>query len=183
MPHTVSPCPARRQRGVSAVEALIVVFVLALVIGLGAPSLRGQAQRQELIGVAAQLATDLQLARSEAVARNRSLRLTLKEDHGASCYLIHEGPVPACSCADVERRSCPVDGAIVHAVALGAASPVQLRSTVRSLVFDPVKGTVSPTATIRVESTNGQALHQVVSIVGRVRSCSPQGRVVGAPAC
>lgn len=183
MPSIVSPRILRRQRGVTAVESLIVVFVLAILIGVGAPSLHGQRERQELIGVAAQLETDVHLARSEAVARNRTVRLTLKEGGGASCYLIHEGTVPSCSCAEVERSACPVDGAVVRALVLPAGARVQLRSAVRSMVFDPLKGTVTPTATIKAESADGSALHQVVSITGRVRSCTPQGRVAGVAAC
>lgn len=180
------PTSSRRpstQRGVSAVEALIVVFVLAIIVGASAPSFDSLRQRQELFGVAAQLETDLQLARSEAVARNRSLRLTLKDTDGSTCYLIHEGPLPACSCAELERAACSVDGAIIRAAVWPAAGRVQVRANVRSMVFDPLKGTVTPTATIRAEARDGTALHQIVSVVGRVRSCSPQARVTGVPAC
>ena len=43
----------------------------------------------------------------------------------------------------------------------------------------PCKGTVTPTATLRVEARDGRAIHQVVNLLGRVRSCSPQGRIAG----
>lgn len=173
----------RTQRGVSAVEAMIVVSISAILVGASAPSFDTLRQRQELIGLAGQIETDLQFARSEAVSRNRSLRLTFGQTDGASCYLVHEGPIPSCTCADVERGACAVDGAIVRSLVQPSSGRVQVRANVRSLVFDPLRGTVTPTTTIRAESRNGDALHQVVSLVGRVRNCSPEGRVSGVPAC
>jgi type IV fimbrial biogenesis protein FimT len=71
----------------------------------------------------------------------------------------------------------------LHAVSFAAQGPVQVRSTTRSLTFDPVRGTVTPTATLRVEARDGRAIHQVVNLLGRVRSCSPLGRDAGERTC
>jgi type IV fimbrial biogenesis protein FimT len=51
------------------------------------------------------------------------------------------------------------------------------------MTFDPVKGTVTPTATLRVESKDGRALHQVVNLLGRIRTCSPGGKLPGEKTC
>jgi len=40
-----------------------------------------------------------------------------------------------------------------------------------------------PTATLRIEARDGRSVHQVVNLLGRVRSCSPQARVVEERAC
>jgi type IV fimbrial biogenesis protein FimT len=58
-----------------------------------------------------------------------------------------------------------------------------VRSASKSLTFDPVRGTVTPTATLRVEARDGKAIHQIVNLLGRVRSCSPQGLLAGERAC
>jgi type IV fimbrial biogenesis protein FimT len=173
----------RIQRGVSAVEAMIVVSITTILVGAGAPSLDTLRQRHELIGLAGQIETDLQFARSEAVSRNRALRLTFGRNDGASCYLVHEGPSPACTCGEIARDACSVDGAIVRTLVLPAPSRVHLSANVSRMAFDPLLGTVTPTATLRAESRDGAAVHQIVSLVGRVRACSPGGRVSGMPAC
>ena len=53
----------------------------------------------------------------------------------------------------------------------------------RALLFDAHKGTVTPTATLQVQAADGRAIHQVVNIMGRVRSCSPAGQLNGLPQC
>jgi type IV fimbrial biogenesis protein FimT len=176
---------ARRstQRGVTLIESLSVLTVLALALGVTAPSIEPLRQRIELLGAAAQLETDLQLARSQAVALNRTVHLTLRESSAGTCYLIHTGPAASCSCSPAEAARCGETGEVLRAVAFAADARVQIRSAVKSLTFDPVKGTVTPTATLRAEAKDGRALHQVVNLLGRVRTCSPAGALPGEKPC
>jgi type IV fimbrial biogenesis protein FimT len=67
-------------------------------------------------------------------------------------------------------------------VSYALSAGVQLRSNSGSILFDAVKGTVTPTATLRVTSSVG-ALHQVVNLMGRVRTCSPDGALAGYARC
>ena len=60
---------------------------------------------------------------------------------------------------------------------------VSLKTNVRSVLFDPVRGTSTPTATIQLKAASGMALHQVVNIMGRVRTCSPDPVVSGYKRC
>lgn len=173
-----------QQQGVSIIEAMIVLCVIALVAGVSAPSFESIRQRAELSGVAGQIETDVHFARSEAVARNRTLHLTLMEAaDGGNCYVVHEGPAPSCSCAQLERAACAGAADVVRAMVLPSAGRIRLSANVQALHFDPLRGTVTPTATLRAESADGLALHQVVSLVGRVRTCSPQARMAGVAAC
>lgn len=183
MTHARSSFESRRQHGVSLVEAMLVLVVIALAIGAGMPNVESLRQRAELLGVAAQIETDVHFARSEAVARNRTLRLTLKESQGGTCYLVHAGPVPNCDCGQVQQGTCAEAGEVHRAVAFPDSSRVQVRANARSMTFDPVKGTVTPTATIRAESRDGHALNQVVGLLGRVRTCSPQASMPGVVSC
>jgi type IV fimbrial biogenesis protein FimT len=172
------------QRGVSLVESMIVLFVLSIVIGTALPSLRSLGQRADVAGVAAQLETDVQFARSQARALNRTVRLSLLEAGGGTCYMVHTGAPGNCSCgAGQPAPACGGDSELLRAVVLDSKGDVQIRSASKAVTFDPLRGTVTPTATFRVEGRDGRAIHQVVNLLGRVRSCSPQGRSMGEAAC
>lgn len=181
--HTVRT-PARPQHGVTLIEAMSVLAILSIVVGTAAPGLHAFKQRADLTGTAAQLETDIQFARSQATALNHSVQLTLREAQGATCYMVHTGPAAQCQCGGTagDAASCSGDAALLRAVVLPAAGDVQVRSASKSIAFDPLKGTVTPTATLRVEARDGRAIHQVVNLLGRVRSCSPGGRADGGEA-
>lgn len=181
----IHPQPSRRssQRGVTLIETLSGLAVVSVTVGLAAPALDALRQRMELHGAAAQIETDLQFARSEAVARSRTVRMTLHESIGGSCTIVHTGPAAACSCAGAAGASCGAAGEVLRSMWLPADGRVRIRSAVRSVTFDPVKGTVTPTATLRIESRDGRALHQVVNLLGRVRTCSPGGKLPGERTC
>jgi type IV fimbrial biogenesis protein FimT len=171
------------QRGLTLIETLIGLAIVSVTLGLAAPGLDALRQRMELHGAAAQVETDVQFARSEAVARSRTVRMTLHESTGGSCYIVHTGPAAACSCGGAAGASCGASGEVLRSSSMPADGRVRIRSAVRSMTFDPVKGTVTPTATLRVESRDGRALHQVVNLLGRVRTCSPGGKLPGEKAC
>jgi type IV fimbrial biogenesis protein FimT len=52
-----------------------------------------------------------------------------------------------------------------------------------SMLFDADRGTVTPTGTLRLQLADGRAIHHVVNIMGRARTCSPRGAVPGHPPC
>ncbi len=60
----------RRARGLTMVEMMVVVAIAAVILTLTAPSMRDFLARQRVAAINAELVTDLQLARSEAIARN-----------------------------------------------------------------------------------------------------------------
>ena len=65
------------QHGVTLVEACVVVAITAVLASTAAPSLRGLIDTRRLERAATALATDIQFVRTEAVARNQPLRLSL----------------------------------------------------------------------------------------------------------
>lgn len=171
------------QRGLSLIETMSVLSIVSVAVGAAMPGLGSLRQKAELAGVAAQLETDVQFARAQAVAANRTVQLTLREAGGATCYIVHTGPAANCRCGGPEPAACGDDAELLRAASFAAPGPVQVRSTTRSLTFDPVRGTVTPTATLRVEARDGRAIHQIVNLLGRVRSCSPLGRDAGERTC
>jgi len=173
-----------QQRGITLIEAMSVVAILSIVCGTALPSFTSLRQRANLGGVAAQLETDVQFARSQAAAMSHPVRLTLRESAGATCYMVHTGPAAQCSCDGAAAiAACTGEAELLRSVSMAATGDVQVRSVSKSITFDPVKGTVTPTATLRVEARDGRAIHQVVNLLGRVRSCSPGGRLAGELAC
>jgi type IV fimbrial biogenesis protein FimT len=174
---------ARRQRGFSLVESLVGLATTAVVLGSAVPGF-GQARLQRHFdGAAAQLETDIHYARSGAVSANRTLRMSFQSDGAASCYIVHTGPADACRCGADGSAVCSDGHEAVRSVRFGSGGPVQLRPNVRSIVFDPTAGTRTPTGTLRLVAGDGRAVHLVVNVMGRVRSCSPAGAVPGYRAC
>ncbi|MFO1294734.1 MAG: GspH/FimT family pseudopilin [Rubrivivax sp.] len=177
-----SPLPRRRPAGFSLTESMAALAVSLVALGSAVPGFETARERRQLEGVAAQLETDLQLARSEAVALNRTVRIAFDADAAGACYIVHTGGAQQCRCG-ASGPECAADVAVLRHVRVAAAGGVTLSANVRSMVFAPLEGTVTPTATMRVAGGNGREIRQIINIMGRVRSCSPGARVGGLPAC
>jgi type IV fimbrial biogenesis protein FimT len=172
----------RPARGVTLVETLCVVSIIATSVGLAAPGFSGWRDQQALMGAAAELETDIQYARSQAVAMNTVVRLSVSTANGGSCYVVHTGPEDSCSCNAHDGAICTGSASVWREVTLPATGPVKLISRNVSIAFDPEHGTVTPATTFKLQASTGKTLHQVVNIMGRVRSCSPDN-APGVKAC
>lgn len=173
---------SRHARGLTLIELAIVVAIAAIVVAAAAPSFTALIDARRLDGAATRLAADLQLARSEAIARNRPLRLSLVAGDGATCWIVHSGSAADCSC-DAAAATCAGGARAIRSVVLPGDERVSVAGNVASIVFDPLHGTSTPTGTLRVVGARGAAVHHVVNVVGRVRSCSPGGAVAGYSPC
>lgn len=170
------------QTGFSLVETLAVIAIAGVLLGSALPVLDTMKHRQQLAGSAAQLETDLLLARSAAVAANQVLRMEFLSEEDQSCYVLHDGPARACTCGSEGVPTCDAGVSALRSVHFDAGHPVQLRSNVAAIAFDPVKGTVAPTASLRLAAPVGD-VQLVINVMGRVRSCSPDAAVPGLSAC
>ena len=131
-----------------------------------------------------QVSSDLQFARSEAVARNEGVVFSIQQLGGATCYVIHTGTSGQCECAgDGPPALCSGTARELKTVVLPGERRIRLQANVAALQFNPTRGTVSPTGTIKVTGPDGRAIHHVVNIMGRVRSCSPGSTMPGYKAC
>jgi len=182
-----NPKPPHRahlsQAGVTLVESLVAVAVMAVIVGSAVPGFESVRERRHLEGVAAQLETDIHHARMLAVAQNRSLRLSLHTGAAGSCYLIHTGAVDDCSCAVGQAPVCRAGAQSMRAEHQPAGERPQVTANVRSIVFDAIRGTSTPTGTFRILGREAKAVHLVVNIMGRVRACTPTPGLTGYPAC
>ncbi|MEK8048796.1 GspH/FimT family pseudopilin [Ideonella sp. DXS22W] len=170
------PLPRQTSRGLTMVELLCCLCISGLLLAGALPSLRDLRLRQTLDAVAAMLETDVQYARSLARATDRTVRLAVQATaDGGSCYVIHSGPAGACSCDASGAARCDEPAQLQRVQVQAATAGVRISTASRSLVFDAGKGTVTPTATFVVTDSEGRALHQIVNVLGRTRSCSPSG--------
>ena len=174
---------SHRQRGVSLFETCVVVAIVLIVTSVAAPPLTAFLDRQRLEGAATELAADLQYIRSEAVARNQPLRLSIYGPAGASCYVIHSGARADCVCDPSGPARCSGEAQALKTVQWPQADRIALSASVGSMLFDPIQGTTTPTGSLRVSDSHERTISHVVNIVGRVRSCTAQGSVPGYRAC
>lgn len=161
----------RRQRGVTLIEAATTLAIVSVLAGAALPSFDTARQRRHLEGAASVFETDIHLARSTAVSLGRPVRLDFQTGGGNACYVLHTGPRGDCDCLG-EQTVCSTVKPL-RSVRHAQSQAVAMASNSASLVFDDLAATVTPTATVRFTTANGEALHQVVNVMGRVRSCSP----------
>jgi len=162
----------RAQRGVTLVEAGVVLAIGAVTLGTVAPGFQRLVEKQKLEGAAAQLATDIQFTRAESVLRNEALRLAVQRQPWGSCYVIHSGAAGTCTCKADGIAECTVGARQLKAVAFAANDGLALESNVASIGFDPMHGTATPAGSIKITSRSGRAIEHVVNLMGRVRSCA-----------
>ena len=182
---TATPASARRQRGTSLIETMLVLVVAAISLGSAVPGFQQSRLHRHLDGAAAQLETDIQLTRSRAVAERRSLRMTFFQDPNGSCYVVHAGDADNCTCAASGVAQCSNGEEAARSVRYDNKHPVKLQTNVRSIVFSPNLGTSTPTGTIKLQTSPTHTVHAVVNVMGRVRHCVPDTAtaVKGYPAC
>lgn len=165
--------PRRRARGLTLIELMIVLAVLAVLGALALPSYGARAQRARLQGTAQMLATDVAQTRFEAARRGQPLYL---QSAGAGsdgwCWAI--ATTAGCPCG--QQQACELSHvAAADHPGVSLADPLDLR-------FDP-DGNAGSRAAVRLSSRGGETLRVEVSALGRARVCSETAARPGIPSC
>lgn len=179
----------QRNMGFTLVELLITLAILVILVTGAIPAMRDMIERQRLYHAAETLAADLRLFRSEALSRNQD-HITVTFAEGSDwCYGVAE---EACDCHALidEADSCtlPRNQTLYrftrHASAFSGIDLVRASFFQGSeLRFDGFRGLGQP-GTVTVANAAGQQLDIKVSLLGRVRICTPEGQPSGRyPAC
>lgn len=175
---TVADC-----RGFTLVEHLICICLIALLTMSGLAAMRNTLMTHALESSAALLETDLRYARSLALSADTNVRFQVQaQADGGTCYLVYSGSANSCTCSSAGVAQCTGNGQALRVAAQPVAKGVRVMHSGNALLFSAGKGTVSPTATLVVSDADGLAIHQVVNLMGRTRSCSPQ-RLAGLKTC
>lgn len=185
--------PPIASRGLTLVELLTVMVVLAILATVAAPSFRGMMIRQRVQGVHDQMLTDLQLARSEQAARagaSTQVAVTFGGNAQISCYTVHTVSAGvACDCTLAPGSACVPAGVVqeIKTVQVARAQGVSLSASSPSgsaVTFAPPQGTVTPTdLQITVQGDVSGQLRTRLSPVGSPSVCSPDGSMRGVPTC
>lgn len=198
--------------GFTLIELMIVVAVLGAIAALAMPSFRQMIVEERLRGVHAQLVTDLNFTRTEAVSRGRYIDFRVQRDAttGDSCYIIFERPGTGtnpgssgsiCNCfAAAGSRCSSITGLQeVRTVSLRAADGVQFSDmgvgSAPRISVEPRTGAIF----LKVEDLGGvmpqpfevqtrligsnAILRARMALSGQVTSCVPSGSTMKGSAC
>lgn len=203
----------QRARGFTLVELMITLLVAAVLLTLAAPSLYDFILLQRLKSINAQLVTDMQFARSEALSRTerRSGDPSKTVDvqvvfspaaNGAamSCYTIYAdngaSPKNMCDCTKATpAQRCPATSTTreIRTVQISTSTGVRLAvplNPIPEFSFLATTGAIRawPTdvpSTFTVESSldANRTLRTTIGLSGRPSVCSPGGGVSGVTPC
>ena len=196
---------AKRSRGFTLIEVLVVVALLVTILTLLAPSFNRLIVTSRLKSINAQLVADLQFARAEAAARNVPVWWTYRTSGSGpsllTCYTIYTSKIDGveCNCALGPGAACGVDQTEIKVVQVPVNTSIRLgiSSGEDSFAFDNVSGGIYNGTTDFTNATLGdflirafvsgdssRALNTLVSPAGRPSVCSAGStRIQGFPAC
>jgi type IV fimbrial biogenesis protein FimT len=202
---------AATRRGLTLVELLVVVAVLAILLVLAAPSMQDFILIQRLRGIHAQLVTDLQLARSEAMSSGLVVNFRVQTSSALpgsmSCYVLFNdtprnyavnGASSQCDCTQTEGNRCTQAGTReIRTVQIPTTRGVTLALPLfqtQAVAFDPSTGgmvllrseagVVSGSAfTVISAIDTARSLSAVVGLSGRPTVCKPTGSTLSEPSC
>jgi type IV fimbrial biogenesis protein FimT len=158
----------RSIRGVTLIEMLIGLAVLALLLGMGVPSFMVWMQNQQVRNAADAVLNGMQLARAEAIRRNKPVEFALGDKSGWVVRQVN----PA---AEIQRRSAEEGSANVNVTATPGGSYAVTFDAMGSRTengdaSNPIDSLefASP-----VSNSAIRKLQIVVSVAGTVRMCDP----------
>lgn len=161
-----------RALGLTLLETMIALALVALLASLALPSFGGAAERARLRFAAETLAADIGEARFEAARRGQPLHLDM---YTGSAWCWPVATEPGCGC-DAERAcQLKTERAADH----GGIRLLDAAST-RLEADGEAQSQPSPAV---FESTRGERLQVSLSPLGRARICAPGAGVPGYPAC
>ena len=199
----------RHSRGVTLIELMVVVSMIAVLLALAGPSFKRMIDMQRLRAVHNQIVTDLQFARSEALLRRVPVHIAVRPQSGSTgaCYVIFEDQnrtfpfSTACDCSQPAGSRCAnpngTDQATeIRTVQLDRSLGIDLSvPIVARHGYDSESGALlvragdsAATTFIRrfsIESflDSTRKFRAAVEYSGRVTTCAPSGSSVGSPAC
>jgi Tfp pilus assembly protein FimT len=162
-----------RTRGLTLLELMAVLGLIALLGGLALPSLAGSLQRHRLLATAQHLAADLSEARHEAARGGAPLHLTLQPGTGWCWAVVRSAD---CGCG----APAPCQLGRVHA----ADHPGVTLQQTTAVRIEPQGTAAAGTATVALlEGRGGAQLRVDLSALGRPRVCAPAAAFSGVAPC
>jgi len=187
----------RPQRGFNLIEVLVAIAVIGVLLSLGAPSLGEWLQNQQIRAATEAIVNGMQVARGEAIKRNRAVQLVLEPP--TSGWTVCEATVSPCDSTIlavpltaplvIQSRSpdegtssanvTPVSADLVTPATAVTFSP--LGSVVANFDASPILSradVVNSRLACRADSGPIRCLRVVVTGGGSIRMCDPTPGIV-----
>lgn len=180
-----------KQQGVTLIELMVTLAVLAVLVTLAAPSFAEFRERQALRGVADNLVATLGLAKEEAVKRDSWVRVDFKALGDGVCMgakLVTTAGDAGCDCTDTDAATA-CDVALFPEV---QSDLKRVRLTSGSIDFDADSGFVIDPKTATMAEFDGVGGLQLVTqreykvdfrvnALARPTVCTPSGATKSLP--
>lgn len=173
MKFSALPALHARRRGLTLIELMIGLAILAVLTSLAAPPFASWLARNRVKAAAANLVADLGEARHESSRRGAAMYLVFQPGAQA-CYAITLDPQAGCASASsaVLKR---VQASDMPGISIAEAD---------TFAFDGQSGTgLQPLSRVRLVSRQGDALQVKMTRLGRASICAPDGGFAGVPHC
>ena len=173
----------RNARGFTLVELCAGIGIGAALLGQAVPAMSKMQQQQKLRAQSELLASDLRLARSEAVRTMDPVYFRISGKGTQACYVLYTGVRNDCDCAGGRAVCRTPESAVIKAEWLPSRQAMTLSSNAETLEFQHRQGLVTQTGSIELALGNGTGIRQVVAITGRVRHCATGAQIAGIKKC
>ena len=173
---------APRAHGLTMLELVIAIAVLAVLASVALPSITARLERQRLSNAAETLATDLSEARFEAARRGQPLHIEPTVADKAWCWAV--STQAGCGCAPGQSQSqsqSQAQSCQLHQVLSSAYGGIKLLEP-RPVRLNPA-GTSETVTVAAFESSHGERLRVDLQALGRVRVCTAAGPDTRYPRC
>lgn len=171
------------QRGVSLVELCVATAIVGVLLAAGLPAMQKFRQSQRLQAVAQTVMTDLKQLRSEAIQAGEAIHMRISQHEQGSCYILHNGASGACRCESETETACSGEARVLKQEWMPVSRGISVRANVTAISFQPRQGTATVAGRIEITGSDGTAIHHVVSVAGRTRSCTPSAGFANLPRC
>lgn len=164
------------QTGVTLVELVITIAVLAILVAIASPSLSDFAERQAIKGAAETIVSVVAQAKEEAIKRDKPVRVDFAKMGAGICVGAIEGTAP-CDCS---AGTCPIvtsaeSSRDLKRVSLGADPKFGADA---GFVIDPKTGTLldpGDSGSLDLTTQLGYTVRISVNVVARPSVCVPAG--------
>ena len=180
----------RRRRGVTLIELMVTLAILAILMAITVPSMQQLIARKRVAGVAAELASDIRYVRSLGVQTANPVQIDFGANAVATCYSLSSDPFGLGRCDCTNPSTCNgASGAptIIKTVTVPNAGgiTVSVGSNPTNTIFAgpnslPVNGAL---ITATVSSSLGGSVKVQTNAAGRPAACSISGQESNFPTC
>lgn len=156
-------------KGFTLVEMMVTLAVMSILLTIAVPSYRDAIERLRIKSSAETLQNNFYVAKTESLKSGKSAYFSVR---AGACYGFKLGAPCDCQAASSDANYCPLLRTLVS-----TTEPVALLSTsfpdgVGSI--ESVRG-MSTSGDVTWKSKSGYVAKTAITVVGRVRVCSPAG--------